>query len=36
MRIGRRGTTIKQMNPALMMRNIVYKDSLEGPREMKK
>lgn len=29
-------TTIKQMNPALTMRNIVCKDSLEGPREMGK
>lgn len=29
-------TTIKQMNPALTMRNIVCKDSLEGPRGMGK
>lgn len=29
-------TTIKQMNPSVTMRNIVCKDSLEGPREMGK
>lgn len=28
--------TIKQMNPSLTMRNIVCKDSLEGPREIGK